>query len=101
MSRVCVALSWLLIVPYAYIAFFLGWWVGDSAKTPPAAAVLFLSYLAVYPVAVLVCSLFARELRASGREGQALTVSLVPYGVLAVVWAAFAAFVDALCRMFG
>ncbi len=101
MSRVCVVISWLLLIPYVYIAFFLGWWVGDSARTPPAAAVLFLSYLAVYPVAVLVCSLFVRELRAAGREGQALTASLVPFGVLAVAWAAFAAFAEALFRMFG
>jgi uncharacterized membrane protein YhaH (DUF805 family) len=99
MSRVSEGLSWLLIFPYAYIAFFLGSMVGESARTPQTAAVLFWAYLAVYPVAVVVFNLITRRLRAAGKRPEALLVSLVPYGVLAALWASFAAFVGVLCRV--
>lgn len=101
MSRWLTALSWLTIFPYAYIAFFLGNLVGDNAKTPQVAAVLFWSYLAVYPVAVLVCTLSAWRLRVTGRMGRALAMSVLPYGVLAAAWVFFASFVNVLCTVFG
>jgi hypothetical protein len=101
MSRVCTALSWLLVFPYAYIVFFLGNMVSCSAKTPQAAAIVFWAYLAAYPVSVLVCWLIARRWRAAGKAGRALAASLVPYGVLAVGWTAFAPFVGLLCAVFG
>lgn len=98
MSRVSEGLSWLLIFPYAYIAYFLGKMIGDNARTPQIAAVLFWAYLATYPAAVVVFNFVTRRLRARGRRRLALAVSLVPYGVLAAAWAAFAAFVGVLCR---
>jgi uncharacterized membrane protein YhaH (DUF805 family) len=99
MSRVSEGLSWLLIFPYAYIVYFLGRMIGDSARTPQVAAVIFWTYLAVYPVAVVVFNLATRRLRARGKRKLALAVSLVPYGVLAAAWASFAAFVGVLCRL--
>ncbi len=99
MSRVPEGLSWLLIFPYAYLAFFLGKLIGDSALTPQIAAGLFWAYLAVYPVAVVVFSLVTRRLRARGRGRLALAVSLVPYCVLAAVGASFASFVGVLSRI--
>lgn len=98
MSRVSEGLSWLLIFPYAYLAYFLGQMIGDSARTPQVAAALFWAYLAVYPVAVVVFNLVTRRLRARGRRKLALAVSLVPYGVLAAAWVSFATFVGGLCR---
>jgi len=99
MSRVPEGLSWLLIFPYAYMAYFLGKMIGDSARTPQIAAGLFWAYLAVYPVAVVVFSLVTRRLRARGRRRLALAASLVPYGVLAAAWVSFAPFVGVLCRI--
>lgn len=99
MSRVSEGLSWLLIFPYAYIAYFLGKMIGDSTRTPQVAAGLFWAYLVVYPVAVVVFNLVTRRLRARGRGKLALAISLVPYGVLAAAWASFAAFVGVLCRL--
>ncbi|HWQ60873.1 MAG TPA: hypothetical protein VN521_01090 [Negativicutes bacterium] len=94
------AISWLAIFPYAYIAFFLGGLVGDNAKTPQAAAVLFWAYLALYPAAVVVGNTLSWVLRRAGKRGRALAMSLLPYGVLAVVWVFFASFVKVLCTAF-
>lgn len=99
MSRVSEGLSWLLIFPYAYLAYFLGKMIGDSARTPQVAAALFWAYLAVYPVAVVVFNFMTRRLRARGRRKLALAASLAPYAVLATAWVAFAAFVGVLCRL--
>jgi hypothetical protein len=100
MSRWLAALSWLAVFPYAYVVFFLGCFVDDTARTPQTAAVLFWAYLAVYPVAVVVFNLLAWRLRSVGQKGWALVVSLLPYGVLAAAWFAFPVFVKTLCRVF-
>lgn len=100
MSRWLAVLSWLTVIPYAYAAFFVGDWVGGNAKTPQTAAILFWSYLAVYPTAVLAGNLAAWRMRVTGRRRRALAFSLFPYGVLAAAWFAFPAFVRMLCRVF-
>lgn len=100
MSRWLAVFSWLAVFPYAYVAFFVGDWVGDNARTPQAAAILFWSYLAVYPAAVVVGNLSAWRLRVAGKKGRALAFSLLPYGVLAAAWFSFSAFVRMLCSVF-
>lgn len=101
LNRALETVNWLLILPYGYIAFFLGTFVGGSAKTPGAAAFCFWFYLAIFPVTVVVCNLLVREIRARGRGGRALAVSLVPAGVLASAWLLFPAFVRTMVRVFG
>lgn len=101
LSRVLETVNWLLILPYGYIIFFVGTFVGGSAKTPGAAAFCFWFYLAIFPVAAVACNLMTREIRAGGRGGRALAVSLVPAGVLAATWLLFPVFVRTLVRVFG
>jgi hypothetical protein len=101
MSRWLAIVSWLAVFPYGYVAYFLGDLVGDSARTPQPAAVLFWAYLAVYPAAVVVGNTLSWLMRRGGKRGRALAMSLLPYGVLAAVWFLFTAFVDMLCRVFG
>lgn len=101
MGRVVETVNWLLLVPYCYVAYFLGMSVGASAKTPLAAAAFFWLYLAIFPAAAVVCGLAARTVRLGGRGGAALAVSLMPAGVLAALWLLFPAFVSLLSRVFG
>lgn len=101
MSRWLAVFSWLAIFPYAYIAFFVGGFVGENARTPQAAAILFWGYLAVYPAAVVVFNTLSWLKRRAGKRGKALAMSLVPYGVLTAVWLFFASFVSVLCTVFG
>jgi hypothetical protein len=101
MRRWLAIVSWLTVFPYGYIAYFLGDLVGNSARTPQTAAVVFWAYLAVYPAAVVVGNTLSWLLNRAGKRGGALAMSLLPYGVLVAVWLLFASFVDVLCTVFG
>lgn len=96
MSRWLEFLNWIAIFPYAYLAYFLGEFVGSSPKTPRAAALLFWVYLAVFPGAVLIFNLLARRSRRVGWLGRSALWGLAPWGVLAVLGWAFPAFVKFL-----
>ena len=101
MSRMFAVANWLAILPYAYIVYFLGRFVGDSPHTPMAAAVIFWGYLAIYPLMAIVCNAAARGLRRGGREAWASVAGLAPWGVLTAVCFLFPAFVGFLARLCG
>jgi hypothetical protein len=100
MSRWLEFLNWIAIVPYTYLVFFLGFFVGSSSKTSQISSALFWGYLAVFPVTVVVCNLLGRESRKVGWRGKAALWMLVPWGILAVLVWVFPAFVNLLLVCF-
>lgn len=100
MSRWIELFNWIAVIPYAYLVYFLGLFVGASGKTSHVSAALFWGYLAVFPATVVVCNLAGRESRKVGWRGKAALWMLVPWGILAVLVWSFPAFVNLLAACF-